>query len=270
MRLSRVLAALDANADSTISAEEIASASAALKTLDKDGDGKLAVEEIRPVAPPNPMLASVPEDTINTLMEMDRNGDGKLSKTEIPERMRGMLTRGDANKDGSLTRDELKKMLEAEAAPVGRPLPPPTAGAGPAPAGNPMARLGPAVVALDADGDGVISTAEINNAPAMLGKLDKNGDGKLTEDEVRPAGGPGGGRGGRNPEEAASHLIEEFDKNSDGKLAKDEVPAGLQARFESLDTDKDGFLNKEELKKMAEQQGGPGGGRPAQRPPSQS
>lgn len=66
----------------------------------------------------------------------------------------------------------------------------------------------PLETALDANGDGVIDAKEIANASAALKKLDKNGDGKLTEDEYRPMrpqggpggpggqGGPGGGRGG--------------------------------------------------------------------------
>lgn len=61
----------------------------------------------------------------------------------------------------------------------------------------------PVLIALDADKDGKISSKEIANASAALKTLDKNGDGSLTEDEVRPSfggrggrGGPGGGRGG--------------------------------------------------------------------------
>ena len=41
--------------------------------------------------------------------------------------------------------------------------------------------------ALDANGDGVISAEEIDNASAALKTLDKNGDGQLTADEYRPA-----------------------------------------------------------------------------------
>ncbi len=46
--------ALDADGDRTISAEEIAGASDALKTLDKNDDGKLDADEIRPPHPPRP------------------------------------------------------------------------------------------------------------------------------------------------------------------------------------------------------------------------
>jgi Ca2+-binding EF-hand superfamily protein len=41
------------------------------------------------------------------------------------------------------------------------------------------------MAALDANHDGVIDEEEIKNAPAALRKLDKNGDGKLTLDELR-------------------------------------------------------------------------------------
>jgi hypothetical protein len=54
----------------------------------------------------------------------------------------------------------------------------------------------PLVAALDANHDGVIDSTEIDNAPAALRKLDKNGDGKLTMDELRPQRRPGSGRGG--------------------------------------------------------------------------
>jgi hypothetical protein len=62
-----------------------------------------------------------------------------------------------------------------------------------------MMRMFPVMAALDADGNGEISAEEIKGAVAALKKLDKNKDGKLTEDELRPSfGGPGGpgGRGG--------------------------------------------------------------------------
>ncbi len=60
----------------------------------------------------------------------------------------------------------------------------------------------PIIEALDANKDGVIDADELAKAVESLKKLDKNGDGKLTEDEFRPQrpgsqGGPGAGPGGR-------------------------------------------------------------------------
>lgn len=43
---------------------------------------------------------------------------------------------------------------------------------------------------FDANHDGVISADEIRNAADALWRLDKNGDGKLASDELRPNGPP--------------------------------------------------------------------------------
>jgi len=71
----------------------------------------------------------------------------------------------------------------------GRPGP---GGPGPGPGGGPRFVM-PLMQALDANGDGIIDETEIANASAALKKLDKNGDGKLTPDELRPPR-PEGGR----------------------------------------------------------------------------
>src|SRR5205085_5448904 len=69
--------------------------------------------------------------------------------------------------------------------------PPPQGGPG---GGRPM---NPLIRALDTDGDGEISAAEIEKAVTALKALDRNNDGKLTEDELRPPPGLGGGDPGR-------------------------------------------------------------------------
>ncbi len=58
----------------------------------------------------------------------------------------------------------------------------------------------PIIAALDLNKDGEIDANEIAKASQSLLTLDKNGDGKLTRDELRPPhpeGGPGEGRGPR-------------------------------------------------------------------------
>jgi len=66
--------------------------------------------------------------------------------------------------------------------------PPRQAGPGNGPGGM-MGRRpppSPLMEALDTNHDGIIDANEIANAPAALKTLDKNGDGKLTPDELRP------------------------------------------------------------------------------------
>lgn len=48
----------------------------------------------------------------------------------------------------------------------------------------------PVLKALDSDGDKIISEKELKAASKSLIKLDKNGDGNLTIDEIRPSFGP--------------------------------------------------------------------------------
>ena len=134
--------------------------------------------------------------------------------------------------------------------------------------------------ALNTEPGESLSAAEIDNAPAILMKLDANGDGKVTAEEFpRPAprgGGPGRGRGGGvgeqppaappTPEDLAAMLMA-FDSDKDGKLKKGEVPERIQGVFERADEDKDGVLTPDEIKKAAAAQpqptaagrGGPGG-----------
>ena len=80
--------------------------------------------------------------------------------------------------------------------------PPPGGGGGQGGPGGPgmggKRPLPPIIAVLDTNHDGTIDADEIANASASLKKLDKNGDGKLTPDELRPPGGrpPMGGQGG--------------------------------------------------------------------------
>lgn len=86
----------------------------------------------------------------------------------------------------------------------------------------------------------------------------------------RPGGGgfPGGrGLQGRDPAERSRMMLERFDADGDGKLSKDEAPPPMQERFDSLDTDGDGFLTPKEMAAMrgpfrGGSRGGPGGARP--------
>jgi Ca2+-binding EF-hand superfamily protein len=125
-----------------------------------------------------------------------------------------------------------------------------------------LLRMLPVMVALDSNTNGVIEAEEMANATASLKKLDKNGDGKLTEDELRPTP-PARGTG--SEAQAMVTRLMQFDKNADGKLSKDELPERMQSVLERADTDKDGSLSKEELTKFAQSQPAVRPGGPSER-----
>ncbi len=173
---------LDADKDGVISVAELNNAPAALAKLDANGDGQLTADELRPQGRP-----PADGDMAKSLMSFDKNGDGKLAKDELPERMQGMLARGDKDGDGFLSLAELKAM-----APQRRE----GEDGGHRGAGGGMMRMDPILAAIDADRNGTISAAELRNATIALRALDKNNDGQLSGDEIRPAFG-GRGRGER-------------------------------------------------------------------------
>ncbi len=217
IRSSPILNTVDVNQDGNLSSREISDAPAQLRKLDKNADGKLTQDEAglqfgrggrgeggrgEGVGDEPPAAAPTADELTTTLMTFDANHNGKLEKTEVPERMQGMFDRGDTNHDGVLTRDEIAKLAEAnrqqangggrgEGGRGGRE------GFGGARGGFGGGR-GPgqfdlAFNALDTDRDGEISADEIKNAGTSLKTLDKNGDGQITDDEVTPNFGRRGG-----------------------------------------------------------------------------
>ena len=94
MRVSPLVAALDTNHDGSLSSAEIKGAPAALKALDRNGDGALSRDEAMPPRPDQPAGAAGGDDLVNTLFSFDENQDGKLSKSEVPERMQGAQVAG--------------------------------------------------------------------------------------------------------------------------------------------------------------------------------
>lgn len=125
-----------------------------------------------------------------------------------------------------------------------------------------LSRL-PLMMALDADGDGEISSREIDGAVAALKKLDKNSDGKLTMDELVPEGMPGPlGPGGPNvdPAEMVKRMMM-ADANNDGFIDQDEMPERMKTMMLGrADTNQDGKLSKEEITQMVSQMGRGRGG----------
>ena len=240
-----VLQALDTDHDGKLSAAEIAAAPQTLLTLDRNGDGQLMLDELQ--SRPQNAGASA-DELVKQMMSFDRNGDGVLTPEELPARLQAMFQRGDTNHDGKLTADEIRAMAARQGMPIGNRIEPGHASG--------MMRMDPLLNALDADHDGTISAGEIAGASKALQSLDKNGDGELAADEMRVRQ--------QTAAERVDHLLDEWDTDKDGKLSKAETPDRMQAQFGSIDKNGDGFLDREELLQYLNAQGGSqGGSRPA-------
>lgn len=100
-----IIMALDANHDRVIDSSEIANASAALLTLDKNGDGKLTADEYLPAKPADAPADAPKHPTPKIVSALDANGDGVIDATEIANASAALKTL-DTNGDGQLTADE--------------------------------------------------------------------------------------------------------------------------------------------------------------------
>ena len=121
---------------------------------------------------------------IRVLAALDADHDGVISASEIANAPAALLTL-DTDHDGALSPEECGRAFADDPAQNARmeaTLDPDALRR----ARLTFMRIHPVLAALDADHDGVISAAEIQNAPAALKTLDKNGDGRLTPDELIP------------------------------------------------------------------------------------
>jgi len=156
----------------------------------------------------------------------DKNGDGKISQDEFPGAPQ-FFDRLDANGDGFITEDEIGRFRGMRG---DRP------------------RLGENLLKLlDADSSGKVSPEEFARITDLFARLDRDGDGALTSDELTGIAFLSGDAS--NPEVNA--LFEKYDANKDGKLSEEELKADPRFNnprvFTMLDRDKDGLVTREEL-----------------------
>jgi Ca2+-binding EF-hand superfamily protein len=171
--------AMDADGDGAISMRELRKAVVALKQLDADKDGKITQAEAMG-GPQNPQAM------IDRVMESDKDGDGKLSKSEVPRHLAQMLGGADTNGDGSIDRAELTNAMQNSQPHFGGP-----GGGGPGRFGGAGGLDGdprpggPNLSQYDRNGDGQLSADEVpTQLRGMLRGTDQNGDGKLDAQEV--------------------------------------------------------------------------------------
>ncbi len=254
---------LDKDNDRAISKEEAGERWARLGKLDKDGDGKVTVKE---------MMAGRPDGAPGRgdgkggkkggrpqpgemFKRADKNEDGKISKDEVPDEAWARLGRLDKNEDGSVSKKEFEAGMAAMRKKGGRDS-----------GGEDKFKK------ADKNGDGKLTEDEVPaEFWARIGKFDKNGDKGISKEEIAAgfkASGGGPGRDGRGgPPGGPDAIFAKMDENKDGKLSKDEVPPEMWNRLSNADEDADGTVSKGELEKVFKKRAAyTGGDKPKKRP----
>lgn len=157
--------------------------------------------------------------------QLDKNGDGKLVADEIPQEHRRLFERvqrvGDKNNDGQLTLEEFEAAHKPEAA---------TGGSLGGPGGPGGGRPNPAEMLerlrqMDRNGDGKISRSEVPDGARerFMPMFDRLGKDELSLEEI------GRFSGGQRPD--PGQMFGQLDKNGDGKISRDELPAEARERM---------------------------------------
>ncbi|HSQ62271.1 MAG TPA: hypothetical protein VLM85_03625 [Polyangiaceae bacterium] len=167
------------------------------------------------------------------LQHFDKNGDGKVQVSELPERMQQRLGAADTDKDGVLSPEELHAFhSQMQAAKFAK---------------------------SDKNGDGALDATEVSPERwARIQVADANKDGKVTKAELEQARATGllprgkhhgkrGGFGSEHRQFDPQAMIQRFDKNGDGVLQASEVPERMRGFFDKADANKDGSLTKDEI-----------------------
>ena len=186
-----------------------------------------------------PLTRLTPEEFIK---RFDKNGDGVLTRDELPPRLAAVFARIDANKDGKLDKKEVAVLIRVLRQRQEQ---------GQGPGEQAVKRL---LDRLDTNKDGKISKAEAKGPVAKnFERLDTNKDGYLDRQELLRGLRMGLLGGGRAPVD-----FDALDKNADGRLTRQELKGTpYLTKFDDIDTNKDGKIDPKEfaayLKKQAQQ-----------------
>ncbi|SKA21873.1 Ca2+-binding protein, EF-hand superfamily [Enhydrobacter aerosaccus] len=217
--------------------------------LDTNKDGKLSVDEFLKVAEPpysqdGPGVPPLEERRARARAEfenLDTNRDGFVERAEAEALVQAEFNQYDTNRDNKITEPELRLIVQ-------------------------QALQRAAAQRQQAEAQrrqGLVTISDfIDMQLREADKLDKSGDGKVTRDEFVAvvAGPPDGPQAKGLPpydlrRQIALRKFQEIDTNKDGILDRVELTAHAVEQFMQLDLNKDRFLNEDEFKKAQEAEG---------------
>lgn len=188
---------------------------ATIERLDADKDGKVSLDEFK-------------TNVSAAFGTFDADGNGEVTKDEIKARRDAFRDARKAVREAAdADRDKAREALRA-AGPYSMPG-----------AGRMFDRA-------DADKNGSLSEAEVlAAAERIFERRDSNKDGALDTADARP--GKGKGHHGKGGEQRAERMLKRLDANGDGKVSQDEMLARASQTFERFDADKNGEVTKAEV-----------------------
>jgi Ca2+-binding EF-hand superfamily protein len=206
----------------------------------------------KPVTPAAPVAPATGSFTAAQIIaNMDKNGDGKISKAEASKEVKPYFENIDTNGDGVIDLKEAQVMAEyANKGQAGATEPDPK---------NGIYTAEQIIAFMDKNGDGKISNDEASKeVKPHFENIDTNGDGviDLKEAQVMAAFSGQQSNSTQSAEPAApgpvtaKQLIRSMDKNGDRKISKDEASEDLKLFFGQHDTNKDGVIDATEAQAL--------------------
>jgi Ca2+-binding EF-hand superfamily protein len=183
---SQIIEKRDSNGDGALSIDEVHLSEERFAMVDTDADGLLTREELQEgMGALKGAKRGDGKDPAQIIQNQDSDGDGALGIDETPLSQE-RFARIDSDEDGLITQEELQGAMDA--------IKEARAGDGKDPT--------QVIEKHDSDGDGALSIDETPFAEDRFAKIDSNGDGLITQEELEEAMAQGqqpagkGGRGG--------------------------------------------------------------------------
>jgi Ca2+-binding EF-hand superfamily protein len=202
--------------------------------------------------------------------QLDTNRDGTLAVDEVPREKKSLFDRlvrlGDGNADGKLSADEFavglaggaKQTAAPKDAGDAKPMPAKARPGRPGKAARPVP--GSFFAVHDKNGDGKLTLDDVpeerrERFSKLIARLDKDGDGAVSKSEIPPAGQAQAASEEPDGTKAAAAIFKRLDANGDGKATADEAPEARREQVARLirraDQDGDDALSQREFAVVA-------------------